>query len=109
MKYLYLLLLVCTALSGLLNSTQAQNSPASPLPSPLSSELRIATQFPSTGSARQATALEAAIRYVKAGASGSGASWSDAGDLQTMIIQSAAGDQVWIAGGGLQAQHNGIS
>lgn len=39
-------------------------------------------------------------RYVSAGASGSGGSWTNAsGDLQLMINQSAAGDQVWVAAG----------
>lgn len=40
------------------------------------------------------------VRYVKAGASGDGSSWSNAsGDIQTMIDQSASGDEVWIASG----------
>lgn len=39
-------------------------------------------------------------RYVSAGASGSGSSWANAsGDLQLMINQSAAGDQVWVSAG----------
>lgn len=40
------------------------------------------------------------VRYVKQGASGDGSSWAKAsGDLQEMIDQSQAGDQVWIASG----------
>jgi hypothetical protein len=39
-------------------------------------------------------------RYVKAGASGNGLSWSTpSGDLQAMINASASGDQIWVAGG----------
>ena len=42
----------------------------------------------------------ATIRYVKAGASGAGTSWSDAsGDMQAMINASISGDMVWVAGG----------
>lgn len=42
-------------------------------------------------------------RYVKAGATGSGTSWSNAsGDLQAMINASAAGDEVWVAQGTYQ-------
>ncbi|HUH51064.1 MAG TPA: choice-of-anchor Q domain-containing protein [Flavobacterium sp.] len=42
-------------------------------------------------------------RYVKAGATGSGTSWSNAsGDLQAMINASAAGDEVWVAEGTYQ-------
>lgn len=40
------------------------------------------------------------IRYVKPGASGTGASWANAaGDIQAMINASAAGDQIWVAAG----------
>ncbi len=40
------------------------------------------------------------IRYVIAGASGTGTSWANAsGDLQAMINASAANDAVWVAGG----------
>lgn len=40
------------------------------------------------------------VRYVKAGASGDGSSWSKAsGDLQAMIDLSEVGDAVWIAEG----------
>lgn len=40
------------------------------------------------------------IRYVKSGASGTGASWaSPGGYLQIIINASASGDQVWVAGG----------
>ncbi|MBN9349895.1 MAG: T9SS type A sorting domain-containing protein [Chitinophagaceae bacterium] len=40
------------------------------------------------------------IRYVKAGATGSGTSWTDdSGDLQAAINASVAGDQVWVARG----------
>lgn len=42
-------------------------------------------------------------RYVKAGATGSGTSWSNAsGDLQAMINASAIGDEVWVAEGTYQ-------
>lgn len=40
------------------------------------------------------------IRYVKAGATGDGSSWSNAsGDLQAMIDASVSGDAVWVAEG----------
>jgi hypothetical protein len=40
------------------------------------------------------------VRYVKAGGTGNGTSWAAAsGDLQEMINQSAAGNQVWVASG----------
>ncbi len=40
------------------------------------------------------------IRYVKAGATGTGSSWSTAsGDLQAMINASDSGNQVWVARG----------
>lgn len=49
------------------------------------------------------------IRYVKAGATGGGASWSNAsGDIQLMINQLTAlpgGGQVWIAGGTYSPLH----
>ena len=39
-------------------------------------------------------------RYVSAGATGDGSSWSNAsGDLQLMINQSAANDQIWVKAG----------
>jgi len=42
----------------------------------------------------------AAIRYVKAGATGSGTSWTNAsGNLQPAISNSAANDEVWVASG----------
>ncbi|MDR1130734.1 MAG: hypothetical protein LBK96_07135, partial [Prevotellaceae bacterium] len=42
--------------------------------------------------------VQATVRYVKAGASGTGASWANAsGNLQAMINASASGDQVWVA------------
>ena len=45
----------------------------------------------------------ATIRYVKAGATGTGASWSDAsGDLYGMINASQFGDEVWVAEGTYQ-------
>jgi gliding motility-associated-like protein len=45
-------------------------------------------------------AIAQTIRYVKAGATGNGASWANAsGDLQAMINASAANDQVWVAAG----------
>ncbi|MEO6949495.1 MAG: hypothetical protein ABI123_07700, partial [Ginsengibacter sp.] len=40
------------------------------------------------------------IRYVKAGTTGDGTTWSSSsGDIQLMINQSAPGDQVWVATG----------
>jgi hypothetical protein len=49
---------------------------------------------------RQASAT---IRYVRDGATGSGASWSDAsGDLQAMINASSSGDEIRVAGGNYQ-------
>lgn len=40
------------------------------------------------------------IRYVKEGATGSGYSWENpSGDLQAMINESAAGNEVWVAAG----------
>lgn len=45
----------------------------------------------------------ATIRYVKAGGTGAGSSWSDAsGNLKNMITLSSSGDQVWVAGGTYQ-------
>lgn len=42
-------------------------------------------------------------RYVKAGGTGSGTSWSNAsGDFQAMVNASAAGDEVWVAEGTYQ-------
>jgi len=43
--------------------------------------------------------LQAQVYYVKPGASGSGASWAAAGDLQTIINTAAAGGQVWVKAG----------
>jgi len=49
----------------------------------------------------------ATIRYVKAGASGTGTSWSDAsGNLKAIIDGSAAGDEVWVAAGDHKAPDN---
>ncbi|HEY4151538.1 MAG TPA: right-handed parallel beta-helix repeat-containing protein [Chitinophagaceae bacterium] len=45
------------------------------------------------------TAIHAQTYYVKPGASGTGASWGTAGDLETMINGAAAGSQVWVAAG----------
>lgn len=46
------------------------------------------------------SATFAAIRYVKAGATGTGNSWtSPSGDLQAMINASASNDEVWVASG----------
>lgn len=46
------------------------------------------------------SAVAQTIRYVKAGGTGSGASWTAAsGDLQAMINASAANDEVWVAAG----------
>lgn len=45
----------------------------------------------------------AVIRYVKEGASGNGNTWATAsGELQAMIDQSQAGNQVWVAAGTYQ-------
>lgn len=50
--------------------------------------------------AMQLTANAQNIRYVKVGATGSGASWATAsGNLQDMINASGAGDKVWVAAG----------
>lgn len=49
----------------------------------------------------------ATIRYVKAGATGAGTSWSDAsGNLKAIIDGSAAGDEVWVAAGDHKAPDN---
>lgn len=46
------------------------------------------------------SAVAQTIRYVKAGGTGSGASWAAAsGDLQAMINASANTDQIWVAAG----------
>jgi predicted outer membrane repeat protein len=48
-------------------------------------------------------AIAYTIRYVQPGATGTGASWSDAsGDLQGMINASQSGDLVWVAAGAYQ-------
>ncbi|RYF61555.1 MAG: hypothetical protein EOO39_31470 [Cytophagaceae bacterium] len=60
-------------------------------------------------SARQLAAAAITIRYVKAGATGTGSSWSDAGDLQTQINAAAAGDQVWVAGGTYKPSTSGLT
>ncbi len=39
------------------------------------------------------------IKYVKQGATGSGSSWADAGDLQAMIDACPSGGEVWVAKG----------
>lgn len=48
-----------------------------------------------------AVEANATIRYVKPGASGTGADWANPGDLQTIINNSSAGtnDEVWVAFG----------
>jgi len=43
--------------------------------------------------------LQGQTYYVKPGASGSGASWAAAGDLQTIVNAAAAGSQVWVKAG----------
>ncbi|RZJ63930.1 MAG: DUF1565 domain-containing protein, partial [Flavobacterium sp.] len=48
------------------------------------------------------------IRYVKAGGTGDGSSWANAsGNLQLMIDQSVAGNQVWVATGTYQRPATG--
>jgi hypothetical protein len=71
---------------------------------------QLTPQQPPTGAARLSAPLASTIRYVKAGASGTGASWSNAsGNLQAIINTSAAGDQVWIAGGTYKPSTTGLS
>ncbi|GAB3542391.1 choice-of-anchor Q domain-containing protein [Spirosoma fluminis] len=56
------------------------------------------------------TQTASTIRYVKAGATGNGTSWSNAsGDLQAMINASASGDQVWMAGGTYKPSTSGLT
>jgi hypothetical protein len=51
----------------------------------------------------------ATIRYVVAGATGSGTSWSNASsDLQAMINASQPGDEVWVAEGTYQAPASNV-
>ncbi len=46
------------------------------------------------------SAIAQTVRYVKAGGTGNGSSWSNAsGDLQTMINASSSRDQVWVQKG----------
>ncbi|MDR2036977.1 MAG: right-handed parallel beta-helix repeat-containing protein [Bacteroidales bacterium] len=46
------------------------------------------------------TTVSSTVRYVKAGATGNGSSWTNAsGDLQAMINGSTDGDQIWITSG----------
>lgn len=48
----------------------------------------------------QTVAVNATVRYVKAGSSGDGSSWQSAtGNLQAAIDASASGDEVWVAAG----------
>ncbi|WP_460926441.1 beta strand repeat-containing protein, partial [Spirosoma agri] len=63
-----------------------------------------------TRSARLMAPAASTIRYVKAGATGTGATWSNAsGDLQAMINASASGDQVWMAGGTYKPSTSGLT
>lgn len=53
------------------------------------------------------TSLQAqTIRFVKAGATGQGTSWNDAGDFQNLINESADGDSLFVAGGVYQPSAN---
>ncbi|GAB3752952.1 hypothetical protein [Spirosoma pomorum] len=64
----------------------------------------------SARSARLMAPAASTIRYVKAGATGTGATWSNAsGDLQAMINASASGDQVWMAGGTYKPSTSGLT
>lgn len=88
MKHVFTFLVGLVFFSKPVPDVQAQ--PRLPLPQPalLSPAARQSTL---ARSARQVTA--STIRYVKAGASGTGASWTTAsGDLQAMINASGAGD-----------------
>ena len=51
------------------------------------------------GTAQPAHAAVPTTFYVKAGASGSCSSWSDACDLQAALNAAAYGDQIWVAAG----------
>lgn len=89
-------------------NTWAQTGPSTLLPSPRRVAGPMAQPVTGNWSARQAAATT--IRYVKAGASGTGSSWSNAsGDLQAMIDASASGDQVWISGGIYKPTTAGLS
>ncbi|QKZ12737.1 hypothetical protein [Spirosoma sp. KUDC1026] len=92
MKQTLLFFLVCLlitanawAQTGTLLLSISSRSISGPTPPPAASNR----------SARQMALAVLTIRYVKAGATGTGTSWSNAsGDLQAMINASTAGDQV---------------
>ncbi|MDR1341406.1 MAG: hypothetical protein LBK58_15335, partial [Prevotellaceae bacterium] len=53
--------------------------------------------------------VQATVRYVKSGATGTGASWANAsGNLQAMINASASGDEVWVAAGTYKPAYTAI-
>ncbi|GAB3548780.1 choice-of-anchor Q domain-containing protein [Spirosoma fluminis] len=110
MKHLYVLLLVTIASIAMPSYALAQND-TGPLVDPLQTiQAPALNQTSPTKAARQRAALATTIWYVKAGASGTGSSWSDAsGDLQAMINQSAEGDQVWIAQGTYKPSTTGLT
>ena len=107
MKQRFTLLAWLLLLGGLFTSAQAQTRP---FPSVLFLPATVGKAVSASGSARHMAAAVSTIRYVKAGSSGTGASWSNAsGDLQAMINASASGDQVWMAGGIYKPSTSGLT
>jgi hypothetical protein len=107
MKHVCTFLFWIVLFGGLVTGAQAQPGP---LPHLSILPETAVNKAPSRGSARQLAPAAATIRYVKAGATGTGASWSNAsGDLQAIINASAAGDQVWVAGGTYKPSTTGLS